>query len=194
MVDKTLTCKLKGVKIIKPHIFYDDRGYFFESYNKKESFIKNINFVQDNESFSKRGTIRGLHYQIGESSQSKLIRVIKGKIKDVIIDLRYDSNTYLDFFEIILSDENKTQLFVPKGFAHGFSVLSEEAIVSYKVDNYYNKESERCINPVSENLWFDWDIDKTDILLSPKDKEGIDMIEFEDYDWIFYKNNLEFRK
>lgn len=193
MIDKSVICKLKGVKIIKPHVFHDDRGYFLETYNKIDTPLTNIKFIQDNESFSKKGTIRGLHYQVGKSAQSKLVRVIKGEIKDIIIDLRIKSKTYLDFFEIILSEENKTQLFVPKGFAHGFSVLSNEAIVAYKVDNHYDKDSERCINPISENLWFDWGINDEYILLSPKDVEGIDIVEFEDFSDNFVTNNLHFK-
>lgn len=158
--------------IIKPQVFQDERGYFYESYNKSklpESF-SNINFIQDNQSKSSFGTIRGLHYQLEPYGQSKLIRAIEGKILDVVVDMRKNSPTYGKSFEIVLSEENKDQLFIPKGFAHGFSVLSETATVMYKTDSYYNKESERGVNFQDKDLNIDWRIDLSKAIVSAKDK------------------------
>lgn len=158
--------------IIKPQIFEDSRGYFYESYNKKKLIetLGDIEFVQDNQSKSTYGTIRGLHYQLAPYAQSKLIRVLFGKINDVVIDLRKHSPTYGKHFEIELSEENKTQLFIPKGFAHGFSVLSKSATVFYKTDNFYYKESERGINLNDTFLNINWGININEAIVSPKDK------------------------
>ena len=140
--------KIKDLYIIEPTVFHDDRGYFMESYNKDE-FIKanlniNLDFVQDNESMSKKGVLRGLHFQ-EKYSQDKLVRVVKGKIFDVAVDLRKDSPTYLKWEGVILSDENKKQFYIPKGFAHGYLVLSDYAIFSYKCTDYYHPEYENGI-------------------------------------------------
>lgn len=160
-----------GLLIIKPKVFEDTRGYFFESYNKsKLEALKNIDFVQDNQSKSTYGTIRGLHYQLEPYAQSKLIRVISGKILDVVLDIREKSPTYGQHFSIELSCINKQQLFIPKGYAHGFSVLSDTAIVLYKTDQYYNPESERGINYNDPELKIDWKIDLKEALVSSKDK------------------------
>ena len=165
------TC-IDGVFIIKPKVIKDERGYFYESFSEKD-FIENVGevkFVQDNQSKSCYGVVRGLHFQNGEYAQSKLVRCIKGIILDVAVDLRKDSPTYGKHVSAILSEDNYQQLFIPRGFAHGFSVLSEEAIVQYKCDNFYNKESENGINPFDEKLNIDWLIPNDKIILSEKDK------------------------
>lgn len=160
-----------GLLIIKPKVFEDTRGYFFESYNKsKLPEIENIGFIQDNQSKSVYGTIRGLHYQLEPYAQSKLIRVLDGKILDVVVDLREKSPTYGKHFSIELSCKGKNQLFVPKGFAHGFSVLSKTSIVLYKTDQFYNPESERGINFNDPDLTIDWKIKNEDAIVSSKDK------------------------
>ena len=166
-----LTTKINGLLIIKPKVFEDARGYFLESYNKKklESYI-NCDFVQDNQSESAYGTLRGLHYQLAPYSQAKLVRVLVGKIYDVAVDIREKSPTYGQFFGIELSSENKTQLYVPHGFAHGFSVLSEKAVVLYKTDGYYNAEAERGINFNDKSLNIDWKINISEAIVSAKDK------------------------
>jgi dTDP-4-dehydrorhamnose 3,5-epimerase len=162
---------IKDLVIIRPTIFEDDRGYFMEAYNQ-EVFSKNgINyqFVQDNQSFSKKGVIRGLHMQLKPYAQAKLVRVLQGEILDVVVDLRHDSNTYGQSFSMILSAENQKQLMVPYGCAHGFSVLSETASVLYKVDQLYNKESERGIRYDDATLNIDWGMDLADAIVSEKD-------------------------
>jgi len=163
---------LKGCFLLEPKIFNDSRGYFYESFNKltfNNLIGQNINFIQDNESFSVKGVIRGLHYQTGEHSQAKLVRVIKGCVLDVAVDIRKDSDTYGQFFSVELSEENKKQLFIPRGFAHGFAVLSESAIFSYKCDNFYNKESESGILFNDKSLNIDWRLEDKDIIVSDKD-------------------------
>jgi len=166
-----LSTNIEGLLIIKPQVFEDSRGYFFESYNKmKLEQSISVDFVQDNQSKSVYGTIRGLHYQLAPFSQSKLVRVLQGKIYDVAVDIREKSPTYGKYFEIELSCENKTQLFIPHGFAHGFSVLSETAIVLYKTDGYYNSESERGINFNDSQLNIDWKIELDKAIVSPKDR------------------------
>lgn len=166
-----ITTKFTGLIIIKPQIFEDSRGYFYESYNKnKLGILSDIEFIQDNQSKSVYGTIRGLHYQLEPYAQSKLIRVLDGKILDVVIDIREKSPTYGKHFSIELSANNKQQLFIPKGFAHGFSVLSDTATVLYKTDQYYNPESERGINFNDADLKIDWKIDIDQAIVSSKDK------------------------
>ncbi len=168
-MEKILT-NLKDAYIIKPQIFFDDRGYFYESYNKEkiEKLGININFIQDNESFSKgKGVFRGLHCQKGDYSQSKLIRCVKGKILDVIVDVRKGSPTYLKHIKVELSEENHLMLLVPKGFLHGFLTLSDEVIIQYKVDNYYNKESDRSVK--YDDPLFNIDYPFTPSTLSKKD-------------------------
>lgn len=164
--------KLSGCLLISPKIFADERGYFMETY--RESWMDSTqdfsgNFVQDNQSFSHYGTIRGLHFQDGEYAQAKLVRVLQGTILDVAFDLRKDSPTYGHHVAIELSAENKQQLWIPKGFAHGFSVLSETAEVSYKCDAYYDKEAESGIHPLDETLNIDWQIPTEKQRISKKD-------------------------
>ena len=163
---------IEDVKIIDPQIHNDNRGYFFESYNKEEFFQKigKITFIQDNESSSFFGILRGIHYQMPPFEQSKLVRVISGEIQDIAVDIRKDSPTYLKYVSVILNDVNKRQLFIPKGFAHGFLVLSKKAIVSYKVDNYYNLKSEKVFAFNDKSLNIKWKIDYNLIKLSSKDK------------------------
>ena len=166
--------KLSGCVLVTPKIFADGRGYFMETY--RESWMDSLqdfsgNFVQDNQSFSHSGTIRGLHFQEGEHAQAKLVRVLQGTILDVVVDIRKDSPTYGQHIAVILSAENKQQLWIPKGFAHGFSVLSETAEISYKCDAYYNKEAESGIYPLDADLAIDWQIPKDKQLLSDKDLE-----------------------
>lgn len=162
---------IEDLVIITPNSFEDDRGYFFESYSEA-SFAKNgihLKFIQDNQSFSKHGVIRGLHLQAAPYAQSKLVRVLQGEILDVAVDIRKDSKTFGQHFSIVLSAENKKQLLVPKGFAHGFSVLSETAMVSYKVDEVYHKESERGIRYDDPALGIDWKVDVSKVIVSEKD-------------------------
>jgi dTDP-4-dehydrorhamnose 3,5-epimerase len=164
--------KLEGLVVLKPTVFKDNRGYFFESYNQKNinKLLGNVNFVQDNESESSRGVLRGLHFQKPPYTQAKLVRCLKGSVLDVVLDLRKDSKTYGIFETISLTEENKKQLFIPKGFAHGFIVLSKSAIFSYKVDNYYNPDSESGVLWSDLDLNIDWKINKNEIIVSEKDK------------------------
>ena len=164
--------RINGLFVLKPTIFKDHRGYFMESYNQKNinKLLGNINFVQDNESESSRGVLRGLHFQKPPYSQNKLVRCLKGSVLDVVLDLRKDSKTYGIFETILLTEENKKQLFIPKGFAHAFVVLSETAIFSYKVDNYYNPDSESGVFWNDLDLNIDWKINKKEIIVSEKDK------------------------
>lgn len=166
-----LATEIEGVYILEPKVFEDARGYFFESW-KKEDFEKHVgkvDFVQDNESKSSYGVLRGLHYQKGEYSQAKLVRVIKGRVLDVAVDLRKDSATYGKHVMVELSEDNKRQFFIPRGFAHGFLVLSDEAIFTYKVDNVYAPAEEASIRWDDEDLAIAWPIDKKDVLTSEKD-------------------------
>lgn len=166
--------KLRGCIIIEPTVFEDERGCFLESYNQttfNQITGNNMNFVQDNESFSTKGVIRGLHFQKGEYAQAKLVRVIKGKVLDVVVDIRKKSSTFGQHVSVELSGKNKKQLFVPRGFAHGFIVLSETAIFSYKCDNYYNKSSESGIIYNDKSLNIDWKLNEQDFIISKKDLE-----------------------
>ena len=160
---------IEGLLIIEPQLFKDDRGFFYESYNKNNlDKVVNVVFVQDNESKSNKGVIRGLHFQKPPFEQTKLVRCVSGSILDVAVDLRKNSKTYGKSFSIELSSENNKQLFVPKGFAHGFQVISDEAIVNYKVDNFYNSKSESGIIWNDKDLSIDWNLD-TKPVLSVKD-------------------------
>lgn len=165
------TCNLPGLIIIEPNVFEDSRGYFFEAYNENVFRQNGItsHFVQDNQSRSNYGVIRGLHYQLNPFAQAKLIRVLEGKILDVAVDVRKNSATYGQHFAIELSAENKKQFFVPPGFAHGFSVLSEIAIVLYKCDAFYNKQSEGGIRFNDEKLQINWGVEKGKEIVSDKD-------------------------
>lgn len=168
IIEKTT---INDLLLINPSIFNDERGYFFEAYNQskfKENGI-NYNFIQDNQSFSKRGVIRGLHLQINPFAQAKLVRVLEGEILDVAVDLRKKSPTFGQHFSVILSAENKKQLMIPHGFAHGFSVLSETASVLYKVDQVYDKESERGIRYDDPILAIDWQVNPDEVIVSEKD-------------------------
>ena len=165
---------LEGCFVIQPKVIQDKRGYFLESFNQavfKEGLKRDINFVQDNESYSSKGVLRGLHYQKGDYAQAKLVRVIKGKILDVVVDLRADSPTFSKHMSIELSEDNKTQLFIPRGFAHGFLVLSDTAIFSYKCDNFYNKVSEGGVIYNDKDLNIDWKLDEKEFIVSEKDLE-----------------------
>ena len=160
---------IKDLLIIEPQLFKDDRGFFYESYNKNNlDKVINIVFVQDNESKSNKGVVRGLHFQLPPFEQTKLVRCVSGKILDVVVDLRINSKTYGKSFSIELSSENNKQLFVPKGFAHGFQVISDEAIVNYKVDEYYNSDSDMGIIWNDEDLLIKWNYD-IEPILSKKD-------------------------
>ncbi len=170
---KVTETKLKGCFIIEPTIFGDERGYFFESFNKekfKKLTGKEIEFVQDNEAYSNRGVLRGLHFQIGEFAQAKLVRVVKGKVLDVVVDLRPNSKTYGKTVSCILSEENKKQLFVPRGFAHGYAVIEDNTVLVYKCDNYYQPTSEGGIIYNDATLNIDWMLSEDEIILSNKDK------------------------
>ncbi len=169
---KVLETPVAGLKIIEPDIFGDHRGYFFESYNQgnmAENDIDNL-FIQDNESLSAYGVVRGLHYQLAPFSQAKLVRVVSGVVYDVALDLRRNSPTFGKWFGLELSGENKLQLFIPKGFAHGFSVLSDKALFSYKCDYGYFKSAERAIRYDDPFLNIDWKIPSGKLLVSDKDK------------------------
>jgi dTDP-4-dehydrorhamnose 3,5-epimerase len=165
--------EIPEVIICEPQIHADERGYFFESF-KKEAFEKfighSINFCQDNEAKSTKGVLRGLHYQLPPFAQSKLVRVIKGSVLDVAVDIRKNSRTFGEHVAVELSEFNKRQLFVPQGFAHGYVVLSNEAIFAYKVDNYYDKSAERGILYKDKILQIDWKLSENEILISEKDK------------------------
>jgi len=169
----------RDLYIIYPQIFNDDRGYFLETFNEKvfkeETGLK-VNFVQDNESKSKRGVLRGLHYQEGVSAQSKLVRAVEGTVLDTVVDMREDSDTFGRSYSIILDDKEKTQLFVPKGFAHGFLTLSEKSRFAYKCDNYYNPKSEGSIDALDPTLNINWVIPHDEIIRSEKDKGAMTFI------------------
>lgn len=181
---RTENTKIKDLVIIHPNVFNDERGYFFEAYNQAKFNENGIsyNFIQDNQSFSKRGVIRGLHLQINPFAQAKLVRVLEGEILDVAVDLRKKSPTYGQHFSVLLSADNKKQLMVPYGFAHGFSVLSETASVMYKVDQLYNKESERGIRYDDPVLKIDWKLNSEEIIVSEKD---LILPSFDQIDWEF---------
>lgn len=164
--------EIDGVWIMEPKVFSDNRGYFYEVWRQSdfdEHIGQHVEFVQDNESKSSYGVLRGLHYQKGEFSQAKLVRVLKGKVLDVAVDLRKDSPTLGKYVMVELSEENKRQFFIPRGFAHGFLVLSEEAIFTYKVDNIYAPQSEASLRWNDETVGIEWHIDVKDIVISDKD-------------------------
>ena len=164
--------EIDGVIIVEPKIFEDSRGYFFESYNEDE-FIKNgitNKFVQDNQSKSSYGVIRGLHYQLGKHAQAKLVRVLQGKVLDVAVDIRKNSKTFGKHVAVELSAENQRQLFIPRGFLHGFSVLSDTAVFAYKCDNFYHKESEFGIRYDDPEIAINWKIPAESVITSEKDR------------------------
>ena len=162
---------IEGVVILEPRIFKDARGYFFESFSAKEFQEKvcQTTFVQDNESFSSYGVVRGLHFQKGKDAQSKLVRVVKGRVLDVAVDIRKGSPTFGKYVAVELTEDNHRQLFVPRGFAHGFSVLSVEAICQYKCDNWYAPQAEGAIAWNDSEIGIDWGLPAEDVLLSVKD-------------------------
>lgn len=168
---KVIKTAIEDVVIIEPDVYGDSRGYFFESYSQKkfDEQVRPIRFVQDNESKSKYGVLRGLHYQKGKCAQSKLVRVIKGRVLDVAVDIRKGSPTFGKYVAVELTEDNHRQLFVPRGFAHGFSVLSEEVIFQYKCDNLYAPESEGAIAWNDPDIGIDWQLPADDVLLSAKD-------------------------
>ncbi|MBO7396513.1 MAG: dTDP-4-dehydrorhamnose 3,5-epimerase [Bacteroidales bacterium] len=164
---------IEGVLILEPRVFKDERGYFFESFNAAEFAAKtglDINFVQDNESKSSYGVLRGLHFQKGEHSQSKLVRVVKGRVLDVAVDIRRGSPTFGSYVSVELSGEDHRQFFIPRGFAHGFAVLSDEAVFQYKCDNFYAPASEGAIAWNDPDLAIDWKLPADAVILSEKDK------------------------
>lgn len=175
--------EIDGVWVIEPNVFTDDRGYFMEAF-KKEEFEKNIgeiNFIQDNESKSCFGVLRGLHYQKGEFSQAKLVRVIKGKVLDVAVDLRQSSPTFGKYVSVELSEDNKRMFFIPRGFAHGFLVLSEETIFTYKVDNSYAPQAEATIKYNDKDINIEWPIAEEQLVMSVKDRQAVALKDAETY-------------
>ncbi|WP_456460603.1 dTDP-4-dehydrorhamnose 3,5-epimerase [Lutibacter sp.] len=171
---KFIKTEIPDVVLCKPTVFNDERGYFFESFKKNEfeNFIGySVNFCQDNEAKSTKGVLRGLHYQLPPFAQAKLVRVVKGNVLDIVVDIRKKSPSYGKHIAVEISEENKYQLFIPKGFAHGYVVLSNEAVFSYKVDNYYHKESERGIMYNDSTLQIDWKFPANKLIISAKDKE-----------------------
>ena len=173
IIMKVIETEIEGVFILEPRVFGDDRGYFFESFSLKhfEEKVSKTVFVQDNESKSKYGVLRGLHYQLPPYTQAKLVRVVKGRVLDVAVDIRKGSPTFGKYVAVELSEENKLQFFLPKGFAHGFAVLSEEAIFQYKCDEYYAPDYEGAIWYDDPDLGIDWRLPLEDIILSEKDKK-----------------------
>lgn len=178
---KVIDTSIEGLKIIKPDIFRDSRGYFFESYSKKmfDDVVANVEFVQDNESCSSYGVIRGLHFQYPPHCQAKLVRCVKGRVLDVAVDLRKGSVTYGKHVAIELSEDNHLQFFIPHGFAHGFSVLSETAVFQYKCDDYYHPETEGGISCIDSALGIDWRIEPDKAILSEKDLKHISLKDFD---------------
>lgn len=169
---KVIKTDLEGLLIIEPKVFEDDRGYFFESFNENKYIEAGINYkwVQDNQSKSSYGVVRGLHYQIEPFAQTKLVRVLQGRIIDIAVDIRKESPTFGRWVKLELTERNKKQLLVPKGFAHGFAVISEIAVVLYKCDTFYNPEAERGIIYNDNTLNIDWGLNPDDIVVSDKDK------------------------
>lgn len=164
--------ELSGLMVFEPKVFIDDRGYFFETYQRKKFAEAGIatDFIQDNEAKSSRGILRGLHYQVAPYAQAKLVRVITGEVLDIVVDIRENSSTYGHSYSIRLSGENKKQLYIPRGFAHGYLVLSEEAIFCYKCDNYYSKAHEGGLRFDDPELDINWEIDPDKAILSERDK------------------------
>lgn len=168
-----IATKLEGCFIIEPKIINDERGYFMESFNEntfRQGTNQQVHFVQDNQSFSSKGVLRGFHYQTGAHAQAKLVRVLQGEVLDVAVDIRPDSPTFGQYEAVMLSGENQKQFFVPRGFAHGFLVLSETATFFYKCDNFYNKESEGGISYNDETINVNWNFPSKELIISGKDK------------------------
>lgn len=171
--------EIQGVYVLEPRVFQDARGYFMETWNQADfdKHIGKVTFIQDNESKSSYGVLRGLHYQKGEFSQAKLVCVIKGRVLDVAVDIRRSSPTFGKYVLAELSEENKRQLFIPRGFAHGFLVLSDEAVFTYKVDNVYAPQAEAGIKWNDEDIAIEWPIDPKDLILSEKDTRALSLKE-----------------
>ncbi|MBQ5510764.1 MAG: dTDP-4-dehydrorhamnose 3,5-epimerase [Prevotella sp.] len=171
--------EIQGVYVLEPRVFQDARGYFMETWNQADfdKHIGKVTFIQDNESKSSYGVLRGLHYQKGEFSQAKLVRVIKGRVLDVAVDIRKSSPTFGKYVLAELSEENKRQVFIPRGFAHGFLVLSDEAVFTYKVDNVYAPQAEAGIKWNDEDIAIEWPIDPKDLILSEKDTRALSLKE-----------------
>lgn len=163
--------EIEGVLILEPRVFKDERGYFFESYSKRvfDAEVSVVDFVQDNESFSSRGVMRGLHFQRPPHAQAKLVRCVRGAVMDVAVDIRKGSPTYGKYVSCLLTEENHRQFFIPRGFAHGFAVLSDTALFQYKCDNYYHPESDGGISIVDPTLGIEWGIALDEAILSEKD-------------------------
>lgn len=178
---EVIKTNIDGVLIIKPRIFNDARGYFFESFNKKEfeEKVGKVDFVQDNESKSTRGVMRGLHFQRPPHTQAKLVRCVRGRVIDVAVDIRKGSPTYGQHVAVELTEDNHLQFFIPRGFAHGFAVLSDEAVFQYKCDNYYAPQSDGGIKIDDASLGIDWQMDISDAILSEKDTAHLPLSEFE---------------
>lgn len=168
---KVIQTKIEGVVILEPDVFGDERGYFFESYSQKrfDELVRPVRFVQDNESKSRFGVLRGLHFQKGRAAQSKLVRVVRGRVLDVAVDIRRGSPTFGHHVTVELTEENHLQFFIPRGFAHGFSVLSEEAVFQYKCDNLYAPDREGAIAWNDPSIGIDWRLRPEEVVLSPKD-------------------------
>lgn len=182
---KVIKTNIDGVLIIEPTVFGDSRGYFYESYNKQrfeEATRLDIDFVQDNQSKSCYGVLRGLHFQKPPYAQSKLVRCVRGRVLDVAVDIRKSSPTFGKYIAVELTEDNHRQLFIPHGFAHGFVVLSDEAIFQYKCDNFYHKESEGAIAWNDPEINIDWSIPFDDVILSDKDKVNPLL---KDAEWLF---------
>ncbi|MCI6212373.1 dTDP-4-dehydrorhamnose 3,5-epimerase [Bacteroides heparinolyticus] len=176
--------EIDGVWLIEPKVFHDTRGYFMEAFKEEEfrTHIGDVHFIQDNESKSSFGVLRGLHYQKAEYSQAKLVRVLSGKVLDVAVDLRKSSSTFGKHVSMELSEENKRQFFIPRGFAHGFLVLSDEAVFTYKVDNAYTPQSEASIRYNDETIGIEWPIAEELLILSEKDRHAVSF-----KDAVYYK-------
>lgn len=171
---KVIKTDIEGVVLLEPKIFGDERGYFFEFYSQREfdQKVAPVRFVQENESKSRYGVVRGLHYQRGEAAQAKLVSVVKGRVLDVAVDLRRTSPTFGKYVAVELSEENKRQMFVPRGFAHGFAVLSDEAVFQYRCDNYYAPTEERGIAWNDPAIGIDWGVPTEEVILSEKDTKN----------------------
>ena len=178
---EVIKTKIDGVVIIEPKVFKDARGYFFESFSQREfeEKVRKINFVQDNESMSSYGVMRGLHFQRPPFAQSKLVRCVKGRVLDVAVDIRKGSPTYGQHVAVELSEDNHRQFFVPRGFAHGFVVLSEIAVFQYKCDKFYAPEADGGINIKDDSLGIDWKISLDEAILSEKDTKHISLKDFD---------------
>lgn len=189
---EVITTAIPGVVILQPRIFNDSRGYFFESYSKRvfDELVRPVDFVQDNESCSTRGVMRGLHFQKPPYAQSKMVRCVKGAVLDVAVDIRKGSPTYGQHVAVELTEDNHRQLFIPRGFAHGFAVLSEIAVFQYKCDNYYHPEAEGGISIADTSLGIDWLIDAENAVLSEKDTRHPLLKDFDspfDFNTDYYK-------